>query len=184
MEEFPNTSKSRSTSSWILRFWNFLRTARSSAGQSDVFSMHFLCSETFSRLSSLNCARIYNISIASQYSHILNNRPAYMSIYQQIDCMPIHWDVSFELRDEFVLNGFFLYSLLLEKAEQRTPLHLSHHETSQRDRLKGALEVRNKAMEGIGQEAYTHACDLCFVVIKDEAGKECESQFSFGILYH
>jgi len=107
-----------------------------------------------------------------------------MSIYQQIDCMPIHWDISFELRDEFVLNGFFLYSLLLEKAEQRTPLHLSHHETSQRDRLKGALEVRNKAMEGIGQEAYTHACDLCFVVIKDEAGKECESQFSFGILYH
>lgn len=74
------------------------------------------------------------------------------------------------------MNGFFLYSLLLDKAERRSILILSHNETSQRDRLQHALAERNKAMEGIGQENYPHACDLCFVAKEGPDGQTCKSR--------
>ena len=69
------------------------------------------------------------------------------------------------------MNGFFLYSILLDKAERNEPLILSTTEASQRDRLREALAERNKRMEGVGQEEYGHACDLCFVVFNDEQGR-------------
>ena len=87
-----------------------------------------------------------------------------------------------DIRDEHVLNGFFLYSLLLDKAERGTRLWLVHDESSQRDRLKAALAERNKLMEGIGQENYTHACDLCFIVEENEAGELSMSSLSFCFL--
>lgn len=61
---------------------------------------------------------------------------------------------------------FLLYSLLLEKAERRGGLVLPHDEASHKDRLIPALAEQNKAMEGIGQEAYPHACDLCFFHVR------------------
>ena len=65
---------------------------------------------------------------------------------------------------EVAMNGFLLYSLLLDKAEHRTHLTLPHDCPTQKDRLLNALAERNKAMEGIGQEEWAHACDLCFRV--------------------
>lgn len=47
---------------------------------------------------------------------------------------------------------------------------LPHDEATQGDRLQPALAERNKAMEGIGQEHYAHACDVCFVVFEDDDG--------------
>ncbi|KAK7012469.1 hypothetical protein R3P38DRAFT_2790720 [Favolaschia claudopus] len=97
---------------------------------------------------------------------------------QQQDCVcfaatvirpnPDGWNL--DMRAEDVLNGFFLYSLLLEKAERRSILVLAHDESTQKGRLGPALAERNKAMEGIGQEAYPHACDLCFFVFEDGDG--------------
>lgn len=84
------------------------------------------------------------------------------------------WQSSLNLRDEVVLNGVFLYCLLLDKAEQGGILVLNQEEHSQRDRLKAALAERNKAMEGTGQECYTHACDACFIVLEDENGRKSE----------
>lgn len=92
--------------------------------------------------------------------------------HQQQD---IAWAVSLELQGDHALNGFFLYSLLLDKAERDEALILSNTEASQRDRLKEALSERNKRMEGVGQENYAHACDLCFVVYKDDIGRSGES---------
>lgn len=71
------------------------------------------------------------------------------------------------------MNGLFLYSLLslLDKSEHSDIPVLPHDEASQSDRLQPALAERNSAMEGTGQECYTHACDLCFVVVEDEQGQ-------------
>lgn len=80
------------------------------------------------------------------------------------------WQTSLEMRAEDVLNGFLMYSLLLDKAEHGSFLLLPHDERSQRDRLKEALAERNKAMEGVGQESYPHACDLCYQVYENEEG--------------
>jgi hypothetical protein len=48
---------------------------------------------------------------------------------------------------------------------------LPHDEASQKDCLQPALAERNSHMEGIGQECYAHACNLCFHVIKNEHGQ-------------
>ncbi|RDB15791.1 hypothetical protein Hypma_003744 [Hypsizygus marmoreus] len=82
----------------------------------------------------------------------------------------IEWQTSFKLCAEDAMNGFFLYSLLLDLSERRGILVLSHDAPSQKDRLQPALDVRNKATEGIGQECYPHACDVCFIVYTDDNG--------------
>ncbi|KAJ7672974.1 hypothetical protein DFH06DRAFT_979239 [Mycena polygramma] len=123
----------------------------------------------FGWLSSSNWARIYNCALAIPEPHILNNKLAFASVYQQHKRLPPEgWNL--ELRDVDVTNGFFLYSLLLEKSERGSILVLPHDEPNQKDRLQPALAERNKAMEGIGQECYAHACDLCFVVFEDADG--------------
>ncbi|KAK7001157.1 hypothetical protein R3P38DRAFT_3612695 [Favolaschia claudopus] len=104
----------------------------------------------FGWLSSSNWARIYNIALARTESHVLNNKIVFASqVQSSTRPNPDGWNL--DMRAEDVLNGFFLYSLLLEKAERRSIL---------KGRLGPALAERNKAMEGIGQEAYPHACDL------------------------
>jgi len=119
----------------------------------------------------MNCARIYNISMGSRFAHIINNQAAYLQTFNLYDHCSPEWQTSLELRDEYVMNGFFLYSLLLEKSEQGTTLLLSHNESSQRDHLQNALKERNKQMEGTGQESYLHACDLCFLVYSPHPGR-------------
>ncbi len=53
------------------------------------------------------------------------------------------------------MNGFFLYSLLLDATEHQSHLELPHH-SSQIDCLSNALHLWNKAMEGVGQEERLH----------------------------
>ncbi|KIJ57565.1 hypothetical protein HYDPIDRAFT_104097, partial [Hydnomerulius pinastri MD-312] len=124
------------------------------------------------RLSSMNCARIYNIALADCHAYIRNNPLAFPSA--SIDHRPTSWSLSLEMRDVDVLNGFFIYSLLLDRAERRSTLVVPHN-TTQKDRINDALIARNKEMEGIGQEAYLHACDRCFIV-EDSAGQRRKVQ--------
>lgn len=86
------------------------------------------------------------------------------------------WQASLELQDKDVLNGFFLYSLLLDHAELGSVLHVDHDALSQKDRLRPALKERNVRMEGFGQEEYAHACELCYMVSKNENGQEGEPE--------
>lgn len=72
------------------------------------------------------------------------------------------------------MNGFFLYSLLLDRAERGNILTVQHDRASQKDRLDAALDERNKAIEGIGQECWPHACNLCFIVFEDDEGRLSE----------
>ncbi|KAJ7085416.1 hypothetical protein B0H15DRAFT_910362 [Mycena belliarum] len=123
----------------------------------------------FGWLSASNWARIYNCALAEPGSYIANNKLAFASVYQDHKTTrPEAWTL--ELRDRDVSNGFFLYSLLLEKSERSGILVLPHDEANQKDRLQPALAQRNKAMEGIGQEHWAHACDLCFIVFEDDDG--------------
>lgn len=124
----------------------------------------------------MNCARIYNTALANPYAYIANNPRAYSGVIRKYEKHPTSWQTTFEMPDKHVTNGFFLYSLLLDRAERGLILQLQHDEASQKDRLQPALHGRNKLMEGIGQELYTHACDLCFVVFNDGAGKISTSQ--------
>ncbi|KAJ7104805.1 hypothetical protein C8R44DRAFT_639637, partial [Mycena epipterygia] len=127
----------------------------------------------FGRLSSTNCARIYNKALSSTQPHVLNNKFAFTAIYHETTkhFTPNDWKVTSSIRKEDTMNGFFLYSLLLDKAEQGDILILPHDEASQSYRLQPALAERNSATEGTGQECYAHACDLCFVIVKNEQGQ-------------
>jgi len=122
----------------------------------------------------MNCARIYNTALRNVDSYILNNPLAFSSVIDQYEEDTVTWPCLLQMRDEDVLNGFFIYSLLLDKAERRAQLILSH-DTQQRLRIDAALISRNKDMEGIGQEAYPHACDKCFVVLEDISGSKSMS---------
>jgi len=82
---------------------------------------------------------------------------------------------SLRLQDTHVLNLFFLYSLLLDHAERKELLVLEHNVSTQKDRLRPALQNRNERMKGTGQEEYTHACSGCFLVSKDENGQKSVS---------
>ena len=112
------------------------------------------------------------MSLAQTRAHILNNKLAHLGTFSASDHGNPAWAVSLDLRGEYVLNGFFLYSILLDKAERKEHIILSTTEASQRDRLKEVLAERNKRVEGVGQEEYGHACDLCFVVFDDEQGRQ------------
>ncbi|EDR00638.1 uncharacterized protein LACBIDRAFT_333942 [Laccaria bicolor S238N-H82] len=136
----------------------------------------FANTKVFGWLSSSNCARIYNTSLCVPHAHILNNKLAFQSNYHRYEKANVDWQTSLSLQDVDVLNGFFLYSLLLEKAERRTILQLPHNESSQKDRLAPALQERNHLIEGIGQEQYPHACNLCFIVFQDKSGKLMKMQ--------
>ncbi|KAF4614627.1 hypothetical protein D9613_003186 [Agrocybe pediades] len=132
-------------------------------------------SKVFGWLSAQNCARIYNMSLSSPLSAQLNNELAFGPVKMPDVPEQRHWQTSLELQDEHVLNGFFIYSLLLEKAERGQILSLGH-KLNHRDRLQPALQERNQSMEGPGQEAYTHACDLCYVVYEGGDGRKMKIQ--------
>lgn len=69
------------------------------------------------------------------------------------------------LRPEHVLDGFFLHALLADKTRNKgnEVLHLPHG-GEQSQRLRSALEERNTAMQGTGQDKYAHFCFGCTVV--------------------
>jgi len=136
------------------------------------FSLTIVTLTFYSRMSSMNCARVYNYALAQRHAYVSNNRRAFDATFPQAFDEEFSWQYTLRMRDTDVLNGFFIYSLLLEKAEHNSCLVLPHDE-QQWIRIDVALSERNKEMEGIGQEAYPHACDLCFIVIGDDP--KCKS---------
>ncbi|KAL1937523.1 hypothetical protein VTO73DRAFT_13109 [Trametes versicolor] len=133
----------------------------------------------FGWLSASNCARIYNSSLARCNASAQNNPQAYGratgSRLSKAD-----WPYALEMHGDLAMNGFLLYSLLLDKAEHGTCLELPHDCPTQRDRLAVVLAERNKVMEGIGQEEWTHACDLCFKVKEAPDGSFVKIQYAVG----
>ncbi|KAK7013809.1 hypothetical protein R3P38DRAFT_3575169 [Favolaschia claudopus] len=131
----------------------------------------------FGWISASNWARIYECALAEPNPHMRNNRLAFSASHAVLTSLKsIAADWNLEMRDEDVLNGFYLYSLLLDRAEHQGILVLPDDESRQRDRLQPALAERNKAMEGTGQEHWAHACDLCFIVFEDDAGNLLKMQ--------
>ncbi|KAG6914131.1 hypothetical protein DXG01_002276 [Tephrocybe rancida] len=125
----------------------------------------------FAWLSGENSARIYNKTLAHWNPHIHNN-PVTFRDRLQLPISPQPWQTSLEMCPEDALNRFFLYSVLLHKAEHGTILILPHNVHSQMDRIKPALQERNEDMEGTGQENYAHACNRCFIVSANEKGEK------------
>jgi hypothetical protein len=105
------------------------------------------------RASATNCARIYNETM-----HMSANLPTRM---------PSDWLWRTSLDEKDVWNGFYLNALLLDNLELRRihaafpPLTLRHTGVTHPERINQALHLRNRRMEGIGQEQWNHACDTC-----------------------
>ncbi|KIJ60382.1 hypothetical protein HYDPIDRAFT_98972 [Hydnomerulius pinastri MD-312] len=134
----------------------------------------FAACKTFGWLSSMNCARIYNLALANPRAYVANNKRAFATTFHDEEGRH-RCHSSTPLRPADVLNGFFVYSLLLHHAERGSFLILPH-DYDHKDRIDVALVVRNKEMEGIGQEAYPHACDLCFIVVDGDEGQKLKIQ--------
>lgn len=75
-------------------------------------------------------------------------------------------------------DAFFLHALLRHHSEKspKSVLRLTN-KGSNADRLKPALEERNLAMVGPGQEHWNHACDLCCATEENVNGttRRCQS---------
>ncbi|KAG2034218.1 hypothetical protein BDR03DRAFT_935321 [Suillus americanus] len=99
----------------------------------------FAATKVFGWMSSMNCARVYNYALAQWHTYMSNNRRAFDATLPQAFDKEFSW-----------------HCLVLP------------HDEQQWTRIDVALNERNKEMEGIGQEAYLHACDLCFIVIGDD----------------
>ncbi|EIW56144.1 uncharacterized protein TRAVEDRAFT_129214 [Trametes versicolor FP-101664 SS1] len=133
----------------------------------------------FGWLSAGNCARIYNASLARCDASVQNNIQAYGRTTRS-HLSEIGWPYALDMNSDIAMNGFLLYSLLLDKAEHGSHLELPHDFPTQKDRLATALAERNNAMEGIGQEEWTHACDLCFIVKEASDGSFVKIQYAVG----
>jgi hypothetical protein len=96
------------------------------------------------------------LTLAVPHPHIINNKLAFRTVYNQHLHPPLEWQTALKICPEDVMNGFFLYLLLLNKAEWGASLVLSYNKASQKDRLQPALEEHNRGTEGIGQENYPH----------------------------
>ena len=88
------------------------------------------------------------------------------------------WPAPSQLTTELVWDGFFLNALLQEYKEHHRILELTEGRS---DRLNPALERRNIAMVGPGQEMWNHACDLCCSI--EKRGGE-ESECFIALLVH
>lgn len=101
----------------------------------------------------------------------MNNNPTAYGISPPTPLYQAEWPYSLEMSAETAMNGFLLYSLILP-----------HESPTQKDRLMDALAERNKAMEGIGQEEWAHACDLCFRVHQVADGTLGEPLYNLSTL--
>lgn len=129
-------------------------------------------------MSATNWARIYDYALAPRSPQVTNNAAAFATTRTEESC-ELNWQSSLHLRADDVLNGFFLYSLLLDKTEHGWVLVLAHDKRDQAVRLRAALEERNQQLEGIGQENYAHACQLCCHVLEDSDHQLCVLKFLY-----
>ncbi|KAJ7128595.1 hypothetical protein C8R44DRAFT_909853 [Mycena epipterygia] len=115
--------------------------------------------------SGTNCARIYNTSISKDALEPL---------------LPLDWQTTFQMDVEDVWNAFYTYSLRLDYHERQDVMELPHNSvSSQAERLRALLEVRNSRMAGTGQEEWNHACDLCCYIYLDPESDEDEPRHMF-----
>lgn len=77
------------------------------------------------------------------------------------------------MQDKDAANGFFLYSLLLDKAKQGSCLIFQHNIDGQKQHLGPALVKRNKQMEGTSHKYYNHTCDLCWFIFQKDDDVTC-----------
>lgn len=125
-------------------------------------SCEVIIDSTILRTSASNCARIYNDGLARSALNLI---------------LPPVPSKSLILVVEDVWDSLMLYWLLTDCDEQGEVLELIHVAPSQAKRLRPALKARNKRMEGPGQEAWNHACELCCWV--DTKTDGTQSMFSF-----
>ncbi|KAF8588794.1 hypothetical protein K439DRAFT_1645329 [Ramaria rubella] len=114
--------------------------------------------------SSENCARTYNQALQMPNAHQANNGTPEVPLLGS-------WVLSLTMSGGHVLDGFLLYSLLLDKAEHNETLVMPHDAASQKLHLEPVMAERNVTMEGIGQEHYAHACDLCGKMYENDEGE-------------
>lgn len=112
----------------------------------------------------------------------MNNNPTAYGISPPTPLYQAEWPYSLEMSAETAMNGFLLYSLLLDKSEHYSHLILPHESPTQKDCLMDALAECNKAMEGIRQEEWAHACDLCFQVHQVPDGMLGEPLYNLSTL--
>ncbi|EPQ50066.1 hypothetical protein GLOTRDRAFT_108722 [Gloeophyllum trabeum ATCC 11539] len=115
----------------------------------------FITLKVVSWTSATNCAKLYNLALGN---------PSITPL------LPSDWPIKFALDAERVWEAFFLYSLLLDHHEHGELLILPHNSSSQFERLRPAIQARNKQMAGPGQPEWNHACNLCCWVSQDEDG--------------
>ncbi|KAI0744417.1 hypothetical protein C8Q76DRAFT_604520 [Earliella scabrosa] len=94
----------------------------------------------FAHASGETCARIYNMGLAGD----MQSRP---------------------LTGDTVWHAFYLHALLQDRSRFGERLEVPHSGLHS-DRFAAALEARNRAMVGDGQEFWAHACDECEQIIR------------------
>ncbi|KAF8581706.1 hypothetical protein K439DRAFT_1647814 [Ramaria rubella] len=118
--------------------------------------------------SSANCVRTYNQALRVPDAHRANNVTAFGDDQWAAVPLPLSWGASLIMSGANVLDGFYLYSLLLDKAEHKQRLVLPHDATLQKLRLELLIAEWNATMEGFGKESYAHAYDVCCHIYEDE----------------
>jgi len=81
------------------------------------------------------------------------------------------------LSSEQVFRAFILNALLRESAEEGVPLVLPDLGDNH-DRLKAAMEIRNKKMIHKGQKERMHACSRCEKFLEGDGYKGLSEHFS------
>lgn len=102
-----------------------------------------------------NISRVYNSTLGKLTTNIPN-----LSRLSQ------------ELSSDVVLDAFFLFSLLCDKARHHAQLKLPHNGLQQH-RFDVALSQRNYRIAGTGQEMWAHACNRCMKIYKGADGNWC-----------
>ncbi|KAJ8591380.1 hypothetical protein M405DRAFT_932169 [Rhizopogon salebrosus TDB-379] len=109
--------------------------------------------DLYFRMSNMNCVHIYNYALAQRHARFMNNRHTFSATLPQFNDEEFSWQYTLRMHDTNVMNVFFIYSLLLDKAEHNSCLILPHDE-QQRVRIDVVLSSEhNKEME-----APSHSC--------------------------
>jgi len=109
------------------------------------------------------CTR-FEMSMVCAWVSASNNARIYNQEHPDCDWQfPARHPVSNSLSGEIVWDTFFMHCLLRDHCEKSPPAVLLLSNIGLSDgRLRPALQARNLAMVGPGQEQWNHACDLCF----------------------
>ena len=84
--------------------------------------------------------------------------------------LPADWPWHFELNNELVGKAFIIHNLLNWHHDNSTILIVPHKVPNQAIRWHHPIKACNFAMAGMGQPAWSHACNLCTKHVKDAQG--------------